>query len=90
MLFVSSPKKTTEEEDLQIVACVSDNPIVTVGEIAAAPTLMRLMDTELIRQWLREAGIQNRMAAQNPLLFKNARAKRLAFAQEHLQWPVDD
>ncbi|KAH9375820.1 hypothetical protein HPB48_000508 [Haemaphysalis longicornis] len=81
-------KKKTEEEDLQIVSCVSDNPFITAGEIRAVVGLN--VSNELIRQRLREAGIRNRIAAQKPLLSDNARAKRLAFAQEHLQWTVDD
>ncbi|KAH9383350.1 hypothetical protein HPB48_024565 [Haemaphysalis longicornis] len=81
-------KKTTEEEDLQIVSCMSDNPFITAGQIRALLGLN--VSNELIRQRLREAGIRNRIAAQKPLLSDNARAKRLAFAPEHLHWTVDD
>ncbi|KAH9374999.1 hypothetical protein HPB48_021775 [Haemaphysalis longicornis] len=76
-------KKTTEEEDLQIVSCVCHNPFITAGEIRAVLGIN--ISNELIRQRLREPGIRNRIAAQKPLLSDNARAKRLVFAQEHLQ-----
>ncbi|KAH9375821.1 hypothetical protein HPB48_009903 [Haemaphysalis longicornis] len=81
-------KKRTEEGDLQIASCVSDNPFITAGEMRAVLGLN--VSNELTRQRLRETGIRNSIAAQKPLLSDNSRAKRLAFAQEHLQWTVDD
>lgn len=81
-------KYVPTKDNLEIVAYVTDNPFITAGNIRAA--IGTNVSDELIRQWLREAGIRNRTAAQKQTLSDNARARRLAFAQEHLQWTVND
>lgn len=52
-------------------------PFMAAGQIRDVIDLD--VSDELIRQWLREAGLKNQNVAQEPLLFADSKAKRLGF-----------
>lgn len=52
-------------------------PFMAAGQIRDVIDLD--LSVELIRQRLREAGLKNQDVAQEPLLFADSKAKRLAF-----------
>lgn len=82
------PRVTTQEDDMNIVAYVADNPRASLSEIRQCFQLTASKTT--VKRRLAEAGLKSRMAAQKPLLTNVNKSKRLSFAQRHEAWSADD
>ncbi|KAH7936256.1 hypothetical protein HPB52_021086 [Rhipicephalus sanguineus] len=82
------PRVTTQEDDMNIVAYVADNPRASVSEIRQCFQLTASKTT--VKRRLAEAGLKSRMAVQKPLLTNVNKSKRLSFTQRHEAWSPDD
>ncbi|KAJ8349252.1 hypothetical protein AAFF_G00170580 [Aldrovandia affinis] len=50
---------------------------------------MRHISTSTVQRRLRESGLHGRIAAKKPLLRKNNKKKRIAWAKKHREWKLD-
>lgn len=66
------------DQDLCIVAAVSDKPLQSAKDVRGALGLDNLSDS-MVRRRLRETGQRSRIAAQKPLLTTANKAARLRF-----------
>ncbi|KAH7978859.1 hypothetical protein HPB49_007093 [Dermacentor silvarum] len=82
------PRVITQEDDMNIVAYVADNPRASLSEIRQCFQLTASKTT--VKRRLAEAGLKSRMAAQKPLLTNVNKSKHLSFAQRHEVWSAND
>lgn len=82
------PRATTLEEDSQIVAASRRDPTLTAKEIR--DKLNWTASPYVVRRRLHEGGLHSRVPVRKPLLSAINKSKRLAFAEEHVSWTVDD
>lgn len=82
------PRCTSEEQDLLIIAAITDDPFQTAREIRDNVSLD--ISEATIRRRLNEAGLSGCIAAQKPVITERQRVQRLAFARAHEAWGVDD
>lgn len=57
---------------------------------ALADSLLTHVTTRTSRKEIHELGIYNRIAVKKPSLNDKSKARRLAFAREHVNWTIDD
>lgn len=79
---------TREEEDQLIVAAAVADPFLSARDIREALSLN--VSCKTIQRRLQEAGLQNHIAAQKPLLTESQRRARLEFAREVAEWTVEN
>ncbi|KAM7290631.1 putative nuclease HARBI1 isoform X1 [Ixodes scapularis] len=82
------PRATTSEEDSQIVAASRRDPTLTAKEIR--DELQLAASPYVVRRRLHEGSLHTRVPVRKPLLSAINKSKRLAFAEEHVSWTVDD
>lgn len=82
------PRVTEAVEDEQIIAAAVVNPFINAREMKEELALDASCDT--IHRRLKEAGLQNRVAARKPCLTDQQRRQRLEFAQAHEHWTTED
>lgn len=80
-------RRTTKRQDNLIVREIKKNPLVTVKEIKVSLDLP--IELTQIRQRITEAGYHGRICRKKPLISKVNAAKRLQFAYEHLNKPIE-
>uniref|UniRef100_A0A3Q0SFK3 Transposase Tc1-like domain-containing protein n=1 Tax=Amphilophus citrinellus TaxID=61819 RepID=A0A3Q0SFK3_AMPCI len=80
-------QKTTIEMDGRIARMGKTQP--TISSRVIRDSLMLPVSTVTIRRHLCEAKLSPRSPHKVPLLKKKACAKRLQFAKEHINWPVE-
>ncbi|KAG0433923.1 hypothetical protein HPB47_019474 [Ixodes persulcatus] len=85
---VASNMATTSEEDSLIVAASKRDPTLTAKEIRDELNLAA--SPYVVRRRLHEGGLHSRVPVRKPLLSAINKSKRLAFAEEHVSWTVDD
>ncbi|KAH6930330.1 hypothetical protein HPB50_012828 [Hyalomma asiaticum] len=83
------PRVTSMDQDLQVVAVVSEKPFLSAKDVRRTLDLANVSDST-IRRRLREAALRSRIAAQKPLLTCANKTARLKFAVDHRSWRVED
>lgn len=85
------PKKTTANVDRRILMISKRNRFKTAPEIRAEinETLLNPVSVTLVKNRLMKNGYVGRVAVKKPLLRPVNRRKRLAFAQKHKNWTID-
>ncbi|CAK9824990.1 Transposable element Tc1 transposase [Anthophora retusa] len=86
------PKITTPAEDRAITIISKRNRRKTAPEITAEINASRPEPVSLttVKRRLRKAGLHGRIAMRKPLLRKQNKAKRLAWARSHKDWVLED
>ncbi|KAL7630239.1 UNVERIFIED_CONTAM: hypothetical protein RMT77_019618 [Armadillidium vulgare] len=79
----AKPRKTTQQQDREIVTCVQTNPFTNAKQIKRE--LQLEVTTTTIRRRLREAGYHHRKPALKEKLREQHRTARLSFANEHIE-----
>ncbi|KAL3177294.1 hypothetical protein MRX96_009976 [Rhipicephalus microplus] len=80
---------TTEDEDLQIVPAVAEQPKTVVREAQADLRLKHVSATTMKRH-LYETGLESRTTARKPSIRPVNKAKRFQFAEYHAHWSASD
>ncbi|KAH6924680.1 hypothetical protein HPB50_021821 [Hyalomma asiaticum] len=83
------PRVTSMDQDLQVVAVVSEKPFLSAKDVRRTLDLANVSDSTTRRR-LREAALRSRTAAQKPLLTCANKTARQKFAVDHRSWRVED
>jgi transposase len=83
-----APRKTSISDDRYIVRTAECNTRIPLAELRTE-TITNISE-QTIRRRLREAGIRKWRPVDRPLLNKNQAKLRLAWAQAHRHWTVED
>lgn len=81
-------RATDSAKDLLIVQAAKEIPFITARQIKDSLNLSASMST--IRRRLHEKGLRSRVPPQKPALSEANKLARLAYAQEHATWTVED
>lgn len=85
------PKKTSEADDRYIVKLCRRDRFKPPSEIRAEinESLAQTISVETVKRRLRRKGFFGRIAVKKPLLKREHRQKRLAFARKHQNWTLE-
>jgi len=79
--------KASAKTDGLLVRCTKRNPFITSTKIKEVQNLD--IDTSTIRKRLLEANLKVSRPRKVPLLNKKHIQKRIQFAQDHQEWPIE-
>lgn len=88
-----APRKTSKREDRHLFNHLRHNPDTSSRDMAKniAPTFTKNpISKDTVRRRLKEWGLKSYVARKKPLLKPEQLAKRLEWAQEHIDWTVED
>ena len=83
------PRKTTPRDDRLIIREVMADRQVTGAEIVDRLGITNLSEKSIRRRIKSETNLQSHYKVKKPFITPQNRAKRVAWAQEHLNWPVN-
>lgn len=81
------PKKLSERDTRAIVRVAKQNRRATLADITNSLPIQ--VSHTVVRQALKDSGLQSRIARKKPFLSRVHKEKRLAFAKSHVNWTVE-